>query len=235
MPDHDAPPSPPHDLLAEVAHELANPLVIAQGFALNLLRDDDLDAEARQSAEAIHRNVRVALQLLTNYRAAARPGDEPLTLELEWVDVAELVQGTVADLATLSDTHPISVEPPPEPIRILADADRLRQALFNLVSNGVKHTPPGSAIRLRMWLDDDEPDDRIVTIEVADDGEGVAPMVADQIFEPRTRGGGASEGLGLGLFVARRIAEAHGGTLELVPVNERGAVFHLTLPAASPE
>lgn len=216
---------PSDDLLAEVAHELTNPLAIAQGFAATLLDHPELGEEGRQAAAAVDRNVRIALQLLNNYREAARPGDDPITLELEWVQVADLARWTVADLSSITNAHEIDVEPPDTEIRVLADEGRLRQALFNLLSNAVKHTPPEAAIHVRTWQNE-----RSVTIEVADEGDGVAPAVADRIFEPRFQGEDAPEGLGLGLYVAKRIAEAHGGDLELVPAENRGATFHLTLP-----
>lgn len=222
--------APSDDLLAEVAHELTNPLVIAKGFAATLLDHPDLGADGRQAAAAIDRNVRIALQLLTNYRDAARPGDDPITLELEWVEVTDLARRTVADLSPITDTHVIDVEHGDGEVRVLADEGRLRQALFNLLSNAVKHTPQESAIHVRAWRDAGT-----ATIEVADEGEGVAPDVADRIFEPRMRGGGAPEGLGLGLYVAKRIARAHGGDLQLVPAEDHGAIFHLTLPLDADE
>lgn len=228
MPDDPSPQDrgPSDDLLAEVAHELTNPLAIAQGFAASLLDHPELGEEGRQAAAAIDRNVRIALQLLNNYREAARPGDEPITLELEWVAVTDLACRTVADLSSITDTHEIDVEHPDTEIRVLADGGRLRQALFNLLSNAVKHTPPESAIHVRTWQEEGS-----VTIEVADEGDGVAPAVADRIFQPRVQGEDAPEGLGLGLYVAKRIAQAHGGDLQLVPAEGRGATFHLTLPA----
>lgn len=221
---------PSDDLLAEVAHELTNPLAIAQGFAASLVDHPGLGEDGRQAITAIDRNVRIALQLLNNYREAARPGDDPITLDLGWVEVTDLAHRTVADLSSITDTHEIEVEPPDTEIRVLADEGRLRQALFNLLSNAVKHTPPGSAIHVRTRRGAGS-----VTIEVADQGEGVAPAVADRIFEPRIQGEDAPEGLGLGLYVARRIAEAHGGDLELAPADDGGATFRLTLPVDEDE
>lgn len=213
------------DVLAEVAHELTNPLTIARGFAEHLTGDDRLDADVIQALQAIDRNIRLALQFLATYREGTRPGDDPITLDLAWTTVAELVDATVDDLTSISGRRTVGVEHADAEVEVLVDLSRTRQALFNLTSNAVKHTPPDAAIHVRTWTDDGT-----VTIEIADEGHGVTADVADRIFEPRVRGSDTSEGLGLGLYVARRIAEAHGGTLELVPAEHRGAIFRLRLP-----
>lgn len=213
------------DVLAEVAHELTNPLTIARGFAEHLTGDGSLDDETVKALEAIDRNIRLALQLLATYREGTRPGDDPITLDLAWVTVAELVDATVEDVRPISAQRTVDVEHADRQVQVLVDATRIRQALFNLTANAVKHTPTDVAIHVRTWVDDGA-----VTVEIADDGHGVAPEVADRIFEPRMRASATSAGLGLGLYVARRIAEAHGGSLELVPAEHPGAVFHLTLP-----
>lgn len=212
------------DLLAEVAHELANPMAIAQGFARNLLEADDLAADDRDAVRAIDRNLKIAMHLLDTYRDATR-GDDPITLDLVWVPVSRLVDDTVDDLGSLLGDHDVDVHHQDTELQILADNARLRQALFNLLSNAVKHTPHDAAIHVRTWPDEDE-----VIVEIADEGDGVAPEHLGSIFEPRVRGDTDADGLGLGLPVARKIAHAHGGDLRIVPAEGSGAVFHLNLP-----
>lgn len=220
---------PGDDLLAEVAHELTNPLSIAHGFARRLLDTDDLDGDGRRAVQAIDRNLKIAMHLLNTYRDATR-GDEPITLDLAWVPVAQLVDSTVEDLDALLDGHDVEVHHQDAELEVLADESRIRQALFNLLSNAAKHTPPGTVVHVRTWSDGDE-----VTVEVADEGHGVAPEHAEAIFDPRSRGETDSGGLGLGLHVARNIADAHGGHLRLVPADGPGAVFRLTVPSDRPE
>lgn len=219
---------PGDDLLAEVAHELTNPLSIAHGFARSLLDADDLDGDGRQAVQAIDRNLKIAMHLLNTYRDATR-GDGPITLDLAWVPVAGLVDSTVEDLDALLDGHDVDVHHQDAELEVLADESRLRQALFNLLSNAVKHTPPGTVVHVRTWSDGDK-----VTVEVADEGHGVVPEHAETIFDPRSRGETDSDGLGLGLHVARNIADAHSGDLRLVPADDTGAVFRLTLSSGRP-
>lgn len=223
-----AAPGSVDDVLAEVAHELTNPLTIARGFAGQLTGDERLDEETVRALHAIDRNIRLALQFLANYREGTRPGDDPITLDLAWVKVADLMDDTVADLTSVNDLRTIDVQHADPQVEVLVDEACIRQALFNLTSNAVKHTPPDAAIHMRTWTDDGT-----VTVEIADEGHGVVPEVAGRIFQARVRGSDAPGGLGLGLYVARRIAEAHGGTLELVPAERAGAIFHLTLPTGS--
>lgn len=216
---------PGDDPLAQVTRALSRPLTIARGFTRDLV-DLVEEPDRRGAVRAIARNLTIALHLLETYRAATR-GDDPITLETARLSVAELVDGTVDDLDTLLDDHAVDVRHDDARLEVVADGARLRQTLFNLLSNAVAHTPPGTAIHVRTWERGGD-----VTIEVADEGEGVAREDAEAIFEPRRRGDTDAAGLGLGLHVARTIADAHGGRLELVPGEDVGAVFRLTLPGA---
>lgn len=217
--------------MAEIAHELANPLAIAQGFAQQLADGDGLDRDERQrAAEAVHRNIRIAMHLLATYRQAARPLDDPITLDLAWVDVSDLVEETVADLCRLLADRTLNVHHDDPEMTMLADRSRIQQALFNLLSNAVKHTDPGTAIHVHTWRDGDR-----AVVEIADEGRGVAPDMVDRVFDARARGNVDADGLGLGLWIARKIADAHGGSLQLVPAEQRGAVFQLRLPVGNPD
>jgi signal transduction histidine kinase len=136
---------------------------------------------------------------------------ELLSLRVEDVDLGELVSGLAADRVDVS----VAGRSP-----VAGDPTRLRQALANLVENGLRH---GS----RVAIDVRELGGRVV-VDVSDDGPGVDPAV--DVFARGVSGAGSS---GLGLWVARTVAEAHGGTLELVPEPGPRAVFRLSLPCAS--
>jgi signal transduction histidine kinase len=149
--------------------------------------------------------------------AAARDIDRILTdpgltsLRREPVDVGELVTALGDETVEVSITGRTYAE---------ADPTRLRQALANLVANALRH---GSHVRIEVG----ESCGRVV-VEVADDGPGVEPDV--DLFTRGESGAGSS---GLGLWLSRSIAEAHGGSLELVPGAGPGARFRLSLPSAS--
>ena len=136
---------------------------------------------------------------------------ELLSLRPVLVDVGGLVAGLAADRVV------VTVEGRPE---ARADATRLRQAVANLVANGLRH---GTRVEIQVTETDGE-----VVVDVTDDGPGVAPGL-----DPFARGVSGAGSSGLGLWLARAIAEAHGGSLVLVPGTEPGARFRLALPSAS--
>ena len=111
------------------------------------------------------------------------------------------------------------------------DRERLRQVVQNLVDNAVKYSPAGSEVRVSARADD-----RIVRVEVQDQGPGIPLDDQKLIFEKFGRSvvaGGTKPGTGLGLFIARSIAEAHGGSLHVESAPARGATFTLELPATA--
>jgi signal transduction histidine kinase len=119
-----------------------------------------------------------------------------------------------------------------EPVPLVrGDGDRLRQVITNLVENAVKYSPSGDRVRLSVYAQNGR-----VLVDVADAGPGIPVDQQRLIFEKfgraRTPGGPGKPGTGLGLFIARSIAEVHGGTLEVRSAPERGTTFTLALPAA---
>ena len=113
---------------------------------------------------------------------------------------------------------------------IRGDRERLRQVLSNLIDNAIKYSPEGEEVVVRALGDDGR-----VQISVVDRGPGIPSDQRRLIFEKFGRAdvpGGSKPGTGLGLFIARSIAEAHGGTLEVESHAEAGATFTLTLPAS---
>src|SRR5581483_8135669 len=136
------------------------------------------------------------------------------------VDVAALVHDAVAGAAKLPRELP--------PVR--GDAARLRQVLVNLLDNAVKYSPDDSVVEVRASTTNGR-----IVIDVADTGGGIASEDQQVIFEKfgRVRGGMSKPGTGLGLYIARSIAEAHGGTVEVASEPGRGSTFSLILPTAA--
>jgi signal transduction histidine kinase len=119
----------------------------------------------------------------------------------------------------------------PEEIVVQADERKLRQALFNLLSNAVKFTPPGGRVDVSARLKNG-----VVEVAVADTGSGIAPgdqeLIFEEFLQARGNGDGARlEGTGLGLPLARRFIELHGGRLWVESSPGEGSTFHFTLPA----
>ena len=194
-------PTPRADL-GVVAHELRSPVAALVALA----------AAAPAVRGVPERRRMVALAVAAGRDVERILGDPELrSLRLEEVDLAALAWGLSADRVDVSVAGRSPVD---------GDPTRLRQALANLVENGLRH---GS----RVAVDVRELDGRVV-VDVADDGPGVDPAV--DVFARGVSGAGSS---GLGLWVARTIVEAHGGTLELAGEPGPGAVFRLSLPRAS--
>jgi signal transduction histidine kinase len=117
---------------------------------------------------------------------------------------------------------------PDEPLRLTCDPTRLEQVLNNLVSNAIKYSPRGGAVWISISLLGAS-----VHLSVADEGMGIMPEDVDHVFDPFRRTGASKEaiaGVGLGLFVARRIVEAHGGQLSVVSTPGHGSTFTVDIP-----
>ncbi|MDX6506248.1 MAG: two-component system, OmpR family, phosphate regulon sensor histidine kinase PhoR, partial [Gaiellaceae bacterium] len=146
------------------------------------------------------------------------------------VDLGQLIRDAVAtaqlgqdEVELRADVHDLLPE-------IRGDAERLRQVLTNLIDNAIKYSPAGGAVEVRAY-----PEDGRVCVDVRDRGPGIAKEDQKLIFEKfgRVTGNAATRpGTGLGLFIARSIAEAHGGVLEVHSTPEQGATFTLELPLA---
>jgi signal transduction histidine kinase len=207
---------------AMVAHEVRNPIGVIRG-AVELVRaraGEALGPRDREALEDVLGEVERLRRLTEDFLDLAR---EP-ALSLATIPVAE----TAAEAArALVRAHPdVLVEVEPTALAVRADPSRLRQVLANLLENAA--LAGARVIRLRA-----EPAGGHVRVVVADDGPGVDAAVRARLFDPFVSG--RARGAGLGLAIARRIAERHGGALELAAGEPPGAVFALTLPLAVPE
>jgi signal transduction histidine kinase len=166
-------------------------------------------------------------RLINDMLDISRMQSGELSVLPEPMNLAELVREVVERLTPdlTSARCPITVEVDPD-LRIKADRARLEQVIVNLVSNAIKYAA-GTAISVRVHQND------IGTqIDVSDEGPGIAPDKQSVIFECFERGAATRNvaGLGLGLYICRRLVEAHGGTISVDSAIARGATFHIALP-----
>jgi two-component system sensor histidine kinase BaeS len=173
--------------------------------------------------------------------AAADAG--ALRLHLEPVRVEDLLGQVAAAHQGLAETAGITLTvspasaPAPASALPLLDADpvRLRQAVSNLVSNAVRHTPPGGRVTLRSYVTGTDSGD-VVAVEVADTGSGIpadeVPHVFDRFWRAEKSRSRSTGGSGLGLAIVLKLAEAHGGTADVASTEGQGSVFTLRLPVA---
>jgi two-component system, OmpR family, sensor kinase len=183
-------------------------------------------SEIDKAMRSVQRLARLSEDLLDLRRL-----DEGLfTLNWAALDLAALARETGASLATTS--VPVNVTGLSE-IVLIGDANRLRQALENVVSNAVKYSPSGKSVQIDVSVRSAEEGEERAVVEVTDQGPGIAPKMQQVLFE-RFVSDAKSRGLGLGLYLARRIAREHDGDLSVTSTPGAGSKFRLELPLAPP-
>ncbi|HEY6836550.1 MAG TPA: ATP-binding protein [Gaiellaceae bacterium] len=220
------------DFVSLVSHELRTPMASVIGSARTLQqRWRELTAEQRESfLELIAAETDRLAALISDVLDTSRIDAGTFSFRFSDVDLAELVLESVAAVELASDEVGLRADVR-EPLPIVrGDRVRLRQVLTNLLDNAVKYSPAGDIVEVYAYAENGR-----VHVDVRDHGPGIAREDQRLIFEKfgRVTAGAARPGTGLGLFIARSIAEAHGGTLEVASAPEHGAVFTLELPAQS--
>ncbi len=216
-------------LVADVSHELRTPLTTIQGNLDLLRRGAADDPGMRGEALAAIGNETVRMRRLINDLLLLAQADAGLQLQLQPVELDTLLLDVYRQGQVISQGTGVRVRLGAEDQAVvMGDGDRLRQLLLNLVDNAIKYTPSGGDVTLTLkrqagW----------VQVTVSDTGCGIPPEDLPHIFErfyradrSRTRPGGA----GLGLSIAKWVAEAHGGELEVESEVGQGTIFTLYLP-----
>jgi signal transduction histidine kinase len=217
------------EFVALISHDLRTPLTSITGY-VELALEGELSDEVRGFLHIVSRNSERLLALVNDLLFVARLQTGKLALDPAGVDFTELVCDGVRSMepraAEKSITLTCSVGPVPA---VSADRGRVLQVLDNLVSNAIKFTPEGGTVAVCLGCEGDR-----VVLEVADSGIGIAPRDQHRLFERFFRAENAVErqvpGTGLGLYISRAIAEAHGGTLTVRSELGRGSTFRLELP-----
>jgi len=222
-----------NEFLSRMSHDLRTPLNAIVGFG-QLLQLEELPAGQADNVGQILTGARHLLELINEVLDITRIETGYLSLSLEPVDLAELVQECAELIRPLAAARDIRVELPApfEPAFIKADQQRIRQVLLNLLSNAVKYNHYGGTVVIAC----DRPDQRIV-LRVTDTGAGISPEKIRMLFTPFERLGAdqtAVEGTGLGLVLSRRLTEAMGGQIGLDSTPGSGSTFWLDMPACEP-
>ncbi|MEX0674786.1 MAG: ATP-binding protein [Gaiellaceae bacterium] len=219
------------DFVSLVSHELRSPMAAVIGSATTLQqRWRELRPEQRDSfLELIASETTRLAQLVGDVLDTSRIEAGTFSYAFADVDVGRLVQDAVAAAELGQDEVKVVAAVRGSLPSVRGDGERLRQVIGNLVDNAVKYSPSGSEVRVAGYSHGDR-----VFVDVSDRGPGIAPEHQGLIFEKFGRAstdGAGKPGTGLGLFIARSIAEAHGGTLDVQSALDRGATFTLALPA----
>ncbi len=213
--------------MADASHELRTPLSVIQSAAdVALARPDRAAIEYREALAIVANEARRLGRLVENMLVLARAdaGGYPLhRVELYLTECARTADVLARERGvTIETTAPVDV-----PFR--GDEDLLRRMLLNVVQNAVQHTRSGGSVRVML-----SPNGRLTTVRVHDEGPGIADGERDRIFDrfvqlDTARGRG---GAGLGLPIARWIAEAHGGRLDVEASGPNGTTFRIVLPVS---
>ncbi|RKH63037.1 GAF domain-containing protein [Corallococcus interemptor] len=218
------------ELITVLAHDMANHLLPLQARIQLIQRRATRKQEPEDLRDAMGAaaSLRSLTRLINDLLDVGRLEQGLFSLRPQPMDLS----GLVRELATTASTpaHPVRFTGPEEFVTV-ADPDRVRQLLENLVANALKHSPPGQPVDVTLEARD-RPEGPWVCVTVSDQGPGIPSELMPTLFERFMRGPG-STGLGIGLYLARRIAEAHGGALEVASTSSAGTRFELSLPVVT--
>ena len=247
-----------NEFFAIVSHELRTPLTSILAYARILNADDSLAPKTREAVGEIESNATLLLNMVNNILVISKHAakkDELLPEPVDFVDLAQFVRKALVPIAEGKDVR-LSCSVAPDVPLSMADWEKLRRSLENLVNNAIKYTHRGGFVRLTIGFESGEeanhghgnhpgthvPDDEDaapagwIVMRVADDGMGIAPEELDQIFELYKQAGQSANrryrGTGLGLAVVRDLTELHGGTVAVESRVKEGSTFTVRIPYA---
>jgi signal transduction histidine kinase len=213
------------DFVAMVSHEFRTPLAIINTSVHHVVQS--LDASQAKSVERctnIKESARRMSDLMDEYLSLDRIEGTTQALKLTACDISEVVAGVVAEWPS----HLIELIATAAPPALQCDWKLLQVALRNLISNGLRHSPPD--LPLRLWVQG-QPGGGVL-IEISDAGSGIPDDEMARVFQKYFRGRGAlgKPGAGLGLYLVERIAQLHGGSVKVESTPDHGSRFSLNLP-----
>ena len=214
------------EILGVVAHDLRSPLTTIT-LSTQLI-PGSAEKEKAEHVETILSTTRRMQRLIQDLLDVTKLETSGLSIQQDEVDPIAIARGVVSEQRPIAREKQITLETsiPDLTPKVCGDADRLAQALTNLIGNALKFTPSGGTVRVCL-----ESDGSHIRFEVADSGPGISPQHLPHLFEPFWQAKKTAHlGAGLGLKITRGIAEAHGGSIEATNAPEGGARFVLTVP-----
>jgi len=221
------------EFIATLSHELRNPLAPLKNAIHALHRLSGADAPAARLREMVERQVDHLVRLVDDLLEVSRINHGTFELRRERVELATVVDSAVetTEAEYREGARKLSVALPDEPLVLDGDPVRLTQILGNLLNNAAKYTSSGG----RVWLEARR-EEGVAVVSIRDDGIGIAPETLPSLFEMFHRGSAVTSrgGLGIGLTLARKLAEMHGGSIAAKSEGPgKGSEFTVRLPLAS--
>jgi signal transduction histidine kinase/ActR/RegA family two-component response regulator len=223
------------EFLAIVSHELRTPLSAMLGWAEVLRSRRPGDPIYERALQTIERNAELQSKLIEDLLDTTRILSGKMSIEAQPLYLDELLEESLDVVRPTAETKDIALRVTFDsaPGLIMGDANRLQQVFWNLLSNAIKFTEPGGRVEARLERGNAE-----ARIVVSDTGKGITPDFLPYVFDPFRQADSSSArrqgGLGLGLALAKRLVEMHGGAIKAESAGEaRGATFTVTLPTLS--
>jgi PAS domain S-box-containing protein len=222
-----------NEFIAVLAHELRNPLAPIRSAIQVMGKASPGDPRHEGMRQTIDRQSAQLARIVDDMIDISRISRGMLSIERVPVDLNEAIRHAIETAAPLIESarHILEVSLSPHPLMVSGDSNRLTQLLTNLLNNAARYTLPGGRISITAIAEGSS-----ATVSVRDSGRGIAPEMIDRIFGMFVQGSASTPqvdgGLGIGLALARRLAELHGGTLEAASEGiDKGSDFTVRLPA----
>jgi len=221
-----------NELLGMAAHDLRNPLAASLGFLAFIQEDsDNLTEDQQELLGRVHKIAQFQLRLVDDLLDVSKIEAGRLNLERTDFDLLELLADALPAHRVLADRKQIQIVGPEgaAAVEVRADRQKIEQVLQNLLSNAIKFSPKGSTVEVGVAMKEGE-----VVVSVSDRGPGIPEGEREKLFRPFSKlsvtPSGGEKQTGLGLSIARKIVEGHGGTIEALPREGGGTTFRFVLP-----
>jgi CheY-like chemotaxis protein/nitrogen-specific signal transduction histidine kinase len=224
------------EFLSTLGHELRAPLNAILGWSRLLETGRLAHDEVQRGGQTIARNVRALAQLVDDLLDLSGMVSGKIRLDAEETDIGEIVEAALETLQSTADAKGVALRKvlPRSECLVFGDPHRLQQVVWNMLSNAIKFTPRGGTVTATLAQVDGNWE-----VRIADTGIGLSPERLPFVFDPFKDNDSTSRreypGLGLGLAIAKQIAELHGGRVWAASAGEgQGATFHVVLPRVAP-
>jgi signal transduction histidine kinase len=219
-------------LILDISHDLKNPMSCIQGYVELLMNKSGMAEQERyEYLEIIHNNSKRANRLLTELFELSQLDSPEFSLKTEKTDICEYIRQICAELVPLFEREGFQYDFDigEKSIYALLDTDRFGRIMQNLAVNTLRYNPPGTFVSISLTEQNNQ-----AVIDFSDNGVGIPERLNENIFKPFVRADASRNsetgGSGLGLSIAKKIAEAHGGDLILLADGKKGSAFRITVP-----